>query len=533
MASIYKRTQDSGKKRPNWYIGWIDHHGKHRTTKGFTDKQQTERYAATLEHEAMLRKRGLIDPESERIAGQQNAPIEEHLQAFKESLSGNSPKHIKLIMARVRRVTTGCDIQSLADISAEEVRACIERVVTEKNLGNRTYNHYVQAFDGFCKWLIVNKRMVANPVIGLERRNTEIDIRHKRRALTAEEFAKLVKSARTGGISIQCFDGETRARIYTLSYMTGLRRNEIASLTPRSFQLAAELPTVTVEAAFSKHRRRDVLPLHPELVIMLRTWLRGIPPDEPLFPKLAQRRTWYMVKVDLEGAGIEYETPEGIADFHAAGRHTHITELLRNGATLPQAKELARHSDVKMTMRYTHIGIEDQAKALRQLPWNRETVGDATTAHESSNQSDGAWEQTGSKSGGRDGRTSTSSVTSESKDDESDIQAKHSADTTCHKERTRDARRKKTPNSFDSRRLHLLNQETGNDLEKSEESLGVSWEHSKDGECRLSTLAVSSFGPTLDYIAEHWPSLPPHIREAVLTLIHSASISQSCEGGEQ
>ncbi len=30
--------------------------------------------------------------------------------------------------------------------------------------------------------------------------------------------------------------------------------------------------------------------------------------------------------------------------------------------------ELARHSDVKMTMRYTHIGIEDQADALKKLP---------------------------------------------------------------------------------------------------------------------------------------------------------------------
>jgi hypothetical protein len=30
--------------------------------------------------------------------------------------------------------------------------------------------------------------------------------------------------------------------------------------------------------------------------------------------------------------------------------------------------ELARHSDVKMTMRYTHTGIDDQAEALKNLP---------------------------------------------------------------------------------------------------------------------------------------------------------------------
>lgn len=45
-----------------------------------------------------------------------------------------------------------------------------------------------------------------------------------------------------------------------------------------------------------------------------------------------------------------------------------ITQLLRCGASLPEAKELAPHTDVKMTMRYTHIGVADQAKAVANLP---------------------------------------------------------------------------------------------------------------------------------------------------------------------
>ena len=101
---------------------------------------------------------------------------------------------------------------------------------------------------------------------------------------------------------------------------------------------------------------------------MLPGWLEGIPADQPLFPRLAKRRTWLMVKKDLERAGIPYETEEGTADFHAVGRHTYITELLRNGASLVEARELARHSDINMTMRYTHIGIDDQARAVAAIP---------------------------------------------------------------------------------------------------------------------------------------------------------------------
>ncbi len=271
-------------------------------------------------------------------------------------------------MARIRRIVTGCEFSSIGCIESEPVQIFLRRMRREEGIGHRTYNHYLQAMDAFCNWCVSTKRMLGNPFVGLERLNTAIDVRHARRALTSEEVAKLAQSARDSRQRIQGFSGEKRARIYLLSYMTGLRRKEIASLTPRSFSLKSTPATLTVEAACSKHRRKDVLPLHPDLIAVLPDWLQGIEPGNKLFPGLEKKRTWLMVKKDLERAGIPYETEEGIADFHAAGRHTHITELLRNGTSLPEAKKLARHSDINMTMRYTHIGMADQAKAIANLP---------------------------------------------------------------------------------------------------------------------------------------------------------------------
>ncbi len=375
MASVYKRKRDlqralDNKEDPNsvpWYIHYTDHLGNRITEVGFADKRETERLAAKLEHEAMLRKRGLIDPDQEELLEKKRSPLTEHLKAFEKSLVDNTPKHVKLVMARVRRVVAGCNFETAAQIDAEKVETFLRELATTEKLKNRTYNHYLQAIDEFCQWMVRTRRIAGNPLIGLDRRNADVDMR-RRRALSVDELSKLVQSARNSGVVIQCFDGETRARIYLLSFFTGLRRNELGSLTPQSFSLDGKHPTVTVEASVSKHRRRDVLPLHPELVTMLREWLEGMDPGKVLFPMLAKRRTWRMVRLDLERAGIAYETVDGVADFHAAGRHTYITELLRNGATLPEAKELARHSDVKMTMRYTHVGLEDRARALSGLP---------------------------------------------------------------------------------------------------------------------------------------------------------------------
>ena len=146
---------------------------------------------------------------------------------------------------------------------------------------------------------------------------------------------------------------------------------------------------MTVEAASSKRRKEDTLPIHPDLLGYLCKWLPSHSNGKPLFPKLDRKKTWHMVKKDLERVGIPYKTEAGFADFHAAGRHTHITELLRNGASLPEARELARHSDVRMTMRYTHIGLDDQAKAIQNLP----------TVREPGEGDEDAWECSGSAPG--------------------------------------------------------------------------------------------------------------------------------------
>ncbi len=369
MATIFKRGRDKGKKNKPYVIQYTDHEGKRQFAKGFTDKALTEQLAAKLENEVLLRKRGMIDPAQERLLGIKQSPIEEHLQAFDRSLANNTAKHRRLTMTRVRRVVEGCEFKTLAAMDGEKVVDWLNEFREEEDIGARTYNHYLQAADAFGKWLVLTKRLPGNPLVGMERLNAETDVRHKRRALKPDEFARLVEAARTSGVEVQGYDGEMRARIYQISYLTGLRRGELASLTPSSFQMEASPPTLTVEAKSSKHRRKDTLPMHPELVILVRGWIAGLAPDDPLFPNLAWRKTYTMVQKDLERAGIPYETPEGLADFHAAGRHSHITGLVRSGASIMEAKELARHADIRQTAKYTHIGMEDRAEALAALPF--------------------------------------------------------------------------------------------------------------------------------------------------------------------
>jgi integrase len=303
------------------------------------------------------------------------------MASFAKSLGDNSSKYSELVLTRIRTVFDGCAFGCLADVKLEDVRDFLQQMRTERDIGHRTYNHYLQGCDSFLNWCVRTKRLLSNPLVGIERLNTEIDVRHPRRALTHDEIEKLLRSVAGSGKNYQRQTPRIRVRIYTVAYLTGLRHQELASLRLSSFRLDDVPPTLTVDATVSKHRRKDVLPMHPQLVENLRDWTNDMKPRDRLFPGLATKKLYRMIQLDLRDAGIPYQTEEGIADFHAAGRHTYITQLIRSGVSLPTAMELARHSDVKMTMRYTHIGIADQAAALASLPAAPQPVTPGSALH--------------------------------------------------------------------------------------------------------------------------------------------------------
>lgn len=118
MASIFKRAK---RRNEPYTIQYVDHMGKRRTVKGFTDKGLTEELAAKLESETRLRTTGLVDAEQARVAEARQAPLETHLASFERSLADNTPIYVTRTMNRIRVIVAGCRLQKLTDIDAERV----------------------------------------------------------------------------------------------------------------------------------------------------------------------------------------------------------------------------------------------------------------------------------------------------------------------------------------------------------------------------------------------------------------------------
>ena len=217
--------------------------------------------------------------------------------------------------------------------------------------------------------MVRDGRASESPVTHLDGLNTRTDRRHDRRALTADEVRRLLTAAAAGPVLFG-MAGPARAILYRVAVETGLRAGELASLTRASFALDGPKPTVILTAAYSKHRRQDVLPLRPDTAADLRAFLIGKLPAAPAFNMPSKWRVSEMLQKDLTAAGIQYRDKESglVADFHAL-RHTAGTLLAAANVHPKVAQSLMRHSDINLTMsRYSHVLIGQESDAVAALP---------------------------------------------------------------------------------------------------------------------------------------------------------------------
>lgn len=157
--------------------------------------------------------------------------------------------------------------------------------------------------------------------------------------------------------------------LYQVALGTGLRASELKALKRSCFDLESYPATLTVEAAYSKNRKKSVLPLQSTLVEELKEYFRGKLPSAQALQMPSIGKLASMLRKDLEVSGIQpTDEPGRIIDFHAL-RHTFITNLARSGVHPKTAQALARHSTITLTMdRCSHVLLEDTAQAIEMLP---------------------------------------------------------------------------------------------------------------------------------------------------------------------
>jgi len=364
VASIFKRGGRKG--RGGYYVAYYERPGLRKTVYAGTDRAGAEALARKLETDAMLRRKGVIDPTADRLAAEEVKPLGEHVRDFVATLaaSGATATYVALADGHIRRCIEALGASRLSHLTPSAVQRAVGDLVTG-GLSHRTGNAHLQSVKGFARWAWLDGRTRVHLLASVKGYNVEEDRRRVRRALSDPEIGRLLRAAYEGP-DVLGLNGPARTMLYGLALGTGLRLNELRTLTPASFALDTTPPTVTVAAGYSKRRRRDVQPLPVGLADSLGVWLAEKPAGRPLWGKLY--RGAELLRADLAAAGIAEVTPEGVCDFHSL-RHCYITRLVRSGVNVKLAQSLARHSDPKLTLGvYTHVDLEDKATALGMVP---------------------------------------------------------------------------------------------------------------------------------------------------------------------
>jgi len=311
---------------------------------------------------------GLLDPE--RAGGGKS--LTEHLADFEAYLSakGNTPSYVKMTVYRIKQTFDGCKFIVWADISASKVQRYLAdlRIDTEgkRGISTQTFNYYLQAIKEFARWMVQDRRASESAVQHLKGLNVRTDRRHDRRALSPDEIRRLLETTKAQPERFN-MTGLGRAMLYKLAVESGLRANELRTLKVSSIDF--ENNTITVSAAYSKHRREDTIPLRQDTANELRAFTSGKLPAVSLFN---MPKSWFvvdMLKADLVAAGIEYQDAAGrFADFHSL-RHSTGTLLAAAGVHPKTAQSIMRHSTIELTMnKYTHITLGQESQAVESLP---------------------------------------------------------------------------------------------------------------------------------------------------------------------
>lgn len=156
-----------------------------------------------------------------------------------------------------------------------------------------------------------------------------------------------------------------------LSLLTGLRRGELFGLEWRDVDL--EGAVLTVRGETSKTGKRRHIPLSQQAVEVFKGWRAQTESTGLVFVSEETggrfdnvNSAWRSV---LEDAGLRYEKDgKWVNSFRWHDmRHHYASKLVSAGASLYAVQALLGHSSPSMTVRYSHIGEDAKAEAVKGL----------------------------------------------------------------------------------------------------------------------------------------------------------------------
>ena len=372
-------------------VDWFDHNGKRQSKCAkTTDKAAAERLAAKYEADAALRREGVIDATLDGIGKESRRSIESHLADYENKLraANRTGKHIASTLKFIRKVCTFSNFHAAVDLNADRVLAYVAKL-QDDGRSARTQQSHLHAIKAFTKWLTAGHKLPRDPLANIKLPDPESDRRRERRMLLPDEFKRLLAATKTGPERYGMVPDE-RILLYRTAIQTGLRSNELRSLTRGRLFLDADKPFVTCRAGSTKNRKDARQYIQRNLAEDLRKHIRrkaskaavfGLPHESNLAWMLRDdlaeaRTTWISEAMNDRDEYARREEDDFLAgtnhdgeitDFHSL-RHSCGAWLSMAGVHPKTVQTVMRHSTITLTMdTYGHLFPGQESDAINRM----------------------------------------------------------------------------------------------------------------------------------------------------------------------
>ena len=355
MAYLFKTRGSDGKF--TWRYRIIDHTGKRKTFTGTRSKERTAELAAAEELKVKRIAAGLEAPPTSSRK-HQHRPFDEvrdEYMAWGRAQGGKHGRPWSRIHAGKRDRALNwwkkqLGLEALADVDGVLPRVEEALRTLQANHTGKTLQNTAEALKSFCRWCVQRGYLAADPLRGLAPFNVTPET--TRRAMADDEVKKLMAAA-----------PEHRRLLYEVALTTGLRANELRSLTVDD--LDAEGCGLILHPEWTKNRKPGFQALPAALVTRLKAFIESgtaadlyrvslrrkgstmqVPEHPLLFVGTHMARE---LDADLAAAKISKDAPGGKLDFHSL-RVSFISRVIESGASVKEAMEAARHSTPNLTL---------------------------------------------------------------------------------------------------------------------------------------------------------------------------------------
>jgi hypothetical protein len=175
-----------------WWADYREDGQRRRENLGTPYKADAELVRGKILDRLRRKATGLVDPYAEHGA----RPLAEHIADFEATLRarGATDEHVERVVEYLRVGIEAMRAKRIADLDLATASRWLSEVRAQ-GWSARTVNVRGQALRSFGRWLFETRRARHNPFLGLRPLNVAADRRRIRRALTAEEAAKLLDAA--------------------------------------------------------------------------------------------------------------------------------------------------------------------------------------------------------------------------------------------------------------------------------------------------------------------------------------------------